>query len=215
MKHVKEMIQLKDILQLEIDIEETICQQNPASTEINVPSGETNSIVANRDQNDDVFQTEESEELRVRQRQSQSSYESGSSFLERVIQNITGDSEEEVEVLMRSFSEHSEDPQAAVQEDEDIKNVQEDEKGSDSEGNSSSDSSSDDDDSDSIYQIGEAGGLRNRHKGTSRPVAVFRAPNALLWAHRLSHGSGPKRPPSMFRMMLCNSLDLPPLNTQE
>ena len=44
---------------------------------------------------------------------------------------------------MRSFSEHSEDPQAAVQEDEDIKNVHEDEKGSDSEGDSSSDSSSD------------------------------------------------------------------------
>ena len=148
-KHVKEMSQLKDILQLEIDIEETICQQNPASTEINVPSGETNSIEANRDQNDDVFQTEESEELRIRQGQSQSSasYESGSSFLERVIQNITGDSEEEVEVLMRSFSGHSEDPQAPVQEDEDIKNVHEDEKGSDSEGDSSSDSSSDDDDS--------------------------------------------------------------------
>jgi len=144
-KHVKEMIQLKDILQLEIDIEERICQKYQASTDNNIPSGETNSSIANRDQNDDVFQTEESAELHIRQTQSSNE---GSSFLERVIQNITGDSEEEVDVLMRSFSEHSEDTQAPVQEDEDIKNAHEDEDGSESEGDSSSDSSSDDESSD-------------------------------------------------------------------
>ena len=141
-EHVKEMIQLKNILQLNIDIEKRIYPSpNPALTD------ENNSSVANRDQNDDLFQTEESEELYVRQ--TKSSFESGSSVVGRLIQNITGDSEEDVEVLLKSFSENSEDtqPQAAVQEDEDIKNVHEDE--NDSESDRSSDSSSDDESNES------------------------------------------------------------------
>ena len=217
-RDVMEVIQLRKMLQLDIDIERKIYKketavvnnkdvapesQIPTQTEnAPVPSDGNNFSESNREQNDDVFQPKESKEQHVspiklsyvRQESKSSSdevpYENklrlkaekissdgwGSSIFDRVVQSITGNSDEESEeqvddpqapidfesirkemykdVVSEEASPTKEEASSVKEEDamkapeEDTKKAPEDDNDSDSDDDSSSsDSSSSDDDS--------------------------------------------------------------------